>query len=54
MVLWASRQGQDLIVSNTQPGETVGPFNTGPTSGVLSHGRFTPIPWSNPTFAAAW
>lgn len=54
MVLWASRSGQDLIISNTEPGETVGPFNLGSTAGVLSHGRFTPIPWSNRTFAAAW
>lgn len=53
-VLWVGRSGQDLIVSGTQPGATVGTFNLGPTAGVLSHGRFTPIPWSNRAFAAAW
>ena len=53
-VLWASPSGQVLIVSGTQPGATVGAFNTGATAGVLRQGRFTPIPWSNRTFAAAW
>ena len=46
--------GQVLIVSGTQPGATVGPVNLGATAGVLREGRFTPIPWSNRTFAAAW
>lgn len=53
-VLWASRTGQVLIVSGTQPGATVGSLGTGATAGVLSHGRFSPIPWSGRTFAAAW
>lgn len=53
-VLWASPSGQALIVSGTQRGTTVGPFNVGATAGVLRHGRFTPIPWSDRTFAAAW
>jgi len=53
-ILWASRSGQDLIVSNTQPGPTVGTFNLGPTAGLLSGACFTPIPWSNGTLAAAW
>jgi hypothetical protein len=53
-VLWASPTGQALIVSGTQPGTTVGSLGTGATAGVLSHGHFTPIPWSDRTFAAAW
>lgn len=53
-VLWASPAGQVLIVSGTQPGTTVGSLGTGATAGVLSHGHFTPIPWSDRTFAAAW
>ena len=53
-VLWASPTGQVLIVSGTQPGTTVGSLGTGATAGVLSHGHFTPIPWSDRIFAAAW
>jgi len=53
-VLWASPSGQVLIVSGTQGGATVGPVNLGATAGVLRDRRFTPIPWSNRTFAAAW
>jgi len=53
-VLWASPSGQALIVTGTQQGTTVGPFNVGATAGVLRQGRFTPIPWSDRTFAAAW
>ena len=45
---------QLLIVSGTQPGPTVGSFNLGHSAGILGGGRFTPIPWSNRTFAAAW
>jgi hypothetical protein len=53
-VLWASPSAQLLIVSGTQPGPTVGSFNLGHSAGTLSRGRFTPLPWSNRTFAAAW
>jgi anti-sigma factor RsiW len=53
-VMWASPSGQVLIISGTQPGATVGSLGTGATAGVLRDGRFTPIPWSNRTFAAAW
>jgi hypothetical protein len=53
-VLWASSSAQLLIVSGTQPGPTVGSFNLGHSAGTLSDGRFTPVPWSNRTFAAAW
>jgi len=53
-VLWASPSGQVLIVSGTQPGATVGSVGTGATAGILHDGRFTPIPWSDRTFAAAW
>ena len=53
-VLWASPSGQVLVVSGTQPGAIVGPVNLGATAGVLCDGHFTPIPWSNRTFAAAW
>ncbi len=53
-VLWASPSAQLLIVSGTQPGPTVGSFNLGHSAGTLSGGRFTPLPWSNRTFAAAW
>jgi hypothetical protein len=53
-VLWASASAQLLIVSGTQPGPTVGSFNLGHIAGILGGGRFTPIPWSNRTFAAAW
>jgi len=53
-VLWASPSAQMLIVSGTQPGPTVGSFNLGHSAGTLSDGRFTPLPWSNRTFAAAW
>jgi hypothetical protein len=53
-VLWTSPSGQVLIVSGTQPGATARFFNTAATAGILSAGRFTPIPWSDRTFAAAW
>ncbi len=53
-VLWASPSAQLLIVSGTQPGSSVGSFNLGHSAGTLSDGRFTPLPWSNRTFAAAW
>ena len=53
-VLWASPSAQLLIVSGTQPGPAVGSFNLGHSAGTLSGGRFTPLPWSNRTFAAAW
>ena len=53
-VLWTSPSAQLLIVSGTQPGPTVGSFNLGHSAGILSDGRFTPLPWSNRTFAAAW
>jgi hypothetical protein len=53
-ILWASPSAHLLIVSGTQSGPTVGPFNLGHNAGILSDGRFTPIPWSNRTFAAAW
>jgi hypothetical protein len=53
-VLWASPSAQLLIVSGTRPGPTVGSFNLGHSAGTLSQGRFTSIPWSNRTFAAAW
>jgi hypothetical protein len=53
-VPWASPSGQRLIVSGTQPGPTIGSFNLGPSAGTLSQDRFTPIPWSTRTFAAAW
>jgi hypothetical protein len=53
-VLWASPSAQLLIVSGTQPGPTVGSFNLGHSAGTLSGDRFTPLPWSNRTFAAAW
>jgi hypothetical protein len=53
-VLWASPSGQVLIVSGTQPGATAGALNLGYNAGTLNKIRFTPIPWSNRTFAAAW
>ena len=53
-VLWASPSARLLIVSGTQPGSTVGSFTLGYSAGTLSDGRFTPIPWSSRTFAAAW
>jgi hypothetical protein len=53
-VLWASPSAQLLIVSGTQPGPAVGSFNLGHSAGTLSGGRFTPLPWSNRTYAAAW
>ncbi len=53
-VLWASPSARLLIVNGTQPGPTAGPRSLGYNAGVLSHERFTPIPWSNRTFAAAW
>lgn len=53
-VLWTDPSAQLLIVSGTQPGPTVGSFNLGHSAGTLSGGRFTPLPWSNRTFAAAW
>ena len=54
-VLWASPTGQVLIVSGTQPGTTVGGcVNVGATAAVRHDGHFTPIPWSDRTFAAAW
>ena len=53
-VPWASPSAQLLIVTGTHPGPTVGSFNLGHSAGTLSGGRFTPIPWSTRTFAAAW
>ena len=53
-VLWASPSARLLIVNGTQPGATAGPRSLGCNAGILSHERFTPIPWSNRTFAAAW
>jgi hypothetical protein len=53
-VLWASRSARLLIVAGTQPGPTPGDHSLGYNAGILSHQRFTPIPWSNRTFAAAW
>jgi hypothetical protein len=53
-VPWASPSGQLLIVTGTQPGPAIGSFNLGHSAGTLSQGRFTPIPWSTRTFAAAW
>jgi hypothetical protein len=53
-VLWASPSARRLIVNGTQPGPTAGPRSLGYNAGILSHERFTPIPWSNRTFAAAW
>ena len=53
-ILWASPSAHLLIVSGTQPGPTIGPFNLGHSAAIQSDGRITPIPWSNRTFAAAW
>lgn len=53
-VLWASPSARRLIVNGTQPGPKAGPRSLGYNVGILSHERFTPIPWSNRTFAAAW
>lgn len=53
-VLWASSSAELLIVSGTQPGPTVASINLGYNAGILSNECFTPIPWSNRTFAAAW
>ena len=53
-VLWASQSAERLLVSGTEPGPTVGPFNLGHSAGILSHGWFTRIPWSNRAFAAAF
>jgi hypothetical protein len=41
-VPWASPSGQLLIITGTQPGPTIGPFNLGHSAGTLSQGRFTP------------
>jgi hypothetical protein len=53
-VLWASPSAQLPIINGTQPGLIVGSFNLGHSAGTHSDGRFTPIPRSNRTFAAAW
>ena len=53
-ILWASPSGQLLIISGTEHGPTIGSFNLGHNAGTYGHGRYTPIPWSNRTFAAAW
>jgi hypothetical protein len=42
------------VIAERLPDPTVGSFNLGHSAGTLSDGRFTPIPWSNRTFAAAW
>jgi hypothetical protein len=52
-VLWASPSARQLIVSGTQPGPAVGSVNLGYNAGILSRECFTPIPWSDRTFAAA-
>ena len=53
-ILWASPSGQLLIISGTEPGPTIGTFNLGHNAGTYRQGRYTAIPWSNRTFAAAW
>jgi hypothetical protein len=53
-VLWASPSAQLLIVSGTQPGSAAGHAGLGAGADILNADRFTPIPWSDRTFAAAW
>ena len=48
-VLWASPSGNRLVVTGTQRS---GQYLSG--AGVLTGDRFTPIPWTDNTFAAAW
>ena len=48
-VLWASPSAHRLVVTGTQRG---GHYLSG--AGVLTGDHFTPIPWANNTFAAAW
>lgn len=52
----AERPSRSLtsLLTCTQPGPTAGPHSLGYNAGILSHEHFTPIPWSNRTFAAAW
>jgi hypothetical protein len=44
-IQWASPTGGTLLISGAQHGGG---------AGVLKDGRYTPIPWSNKIFAAAW
>jgi hypothetical protein len=54
-VEWASPSGNVLIVAGPKRGPTIshGPIPEA-GAGVLRDGRFTPLPWSGYTFAAAW
>jgi hypothetical protein len=54
-VEWASTSGNVLIVAGAKHGPTIahGPFPQA-GAGVLRDGRYTPLPWSAYTFAAAW
>jgi hypothetical protein len=54
-VEWASPSGNVLIVSGARYGPTIahGPFPKA-GAGVFRDGRYTPLPWSSHTFAAAW
>lgn len=44
-VLWTSSSGRVLLISGSRKGGG---------AGILRDGRYTPIPWSNEIFAAAW
>jgi hypothetical protein len=53
-VFWANPSGQSVLVTGTQP-VGASPASAHLTSpGILTGGRFTPIPWPGQNFGAAW
>ena len=53
-VHWMSPSGQVLIVTDSQPGiPSRAPF-ADVDAGMLTDGHYTPLPWSENTFTAAW
>jgi hypothetical protein len=54
LVHWMSSSGDVLIVTDSQPGvPSRAPFAT-VDAGMLADGHYTPLPWSENTFTAAW
>jgi hypothetical protein len=53
-VFWASPSGHSVLVTGTRPvgASPASAYLTSP--GILTGGRFTPIPWPGQNFGAAW
>ena len=53
-VLWASPSGRSLLVTGTRPASASAGSAYISSPGILTGGRFTPIPWPGQNFSAAW